>query len=100
MNESTRLRVAPEGCLPPRSAPYVDLPVADARQKLRMVARVPITISGALSGRSQRRTLTSWGGDRLTHPSVGLPVLAWRKIPEPRPGTIGSLLYPITARWR
>ena len=30
------------------------------------------------------------GGGRLTQPSVGRPVLTWKKIPEPRPGTTGS----------
>src|ERR671930_2458586 len=59
-----------------------------------------MTISGRCAGRSQRRTVSSWGRGRLTQPRVGRPVLAWRKIPEPRPGTIGLRLYAITARWR
>jgi hypothetical protein len=51
-----------------------------------------MTIKGERAGHSQRRTVISSGSSRLTHPSVGLSLLAWRKMPEPRPGTIGSLL--------
>ena len=36
---------------------------------------------------------------RLTQPFVGPPVWAWRKIPEPRPGTTGRMLNSITARY-
>src|ERR687887_1210128 len=65
-----------------------------------MSAAVPITISGSLVGRSQCRTTISCGSGRLMQPRVGRPVLAWRKIPEPRPGTTGLELYAITARCR
>ena len=36
---------------------------------------------------------------RLTQPIVGPPVCAWRKIPDPRPGTTGRMLNSITARY-
>jgi len=35
----------------------------------------------------------------LTHPLVELRTWTWRKIPEPRPGTMGPMLKPITARY-
>ena len=63
-----------------------------ARHRRRISALVPIAISGAAAGRSQWRSVSSCGSGRLTQPSVGRPVLACRKIPEPRPGTIGLLL--------
>ena len=31
-------------------------------------------------------------------PLVALPICTWRKIPDPRPGTTGCMLYSITAR--
>ena len=61
-------------------------------QNLRIVFRVPITISGSLAGRSQRRIVSSRPSGRLTQPIVGFPRLTWRKIPEPRPGTTGFVL--------
>ena len=60
--------------------------------RARRSAAVPIAISGAAAGRSQRSVATRRGSGRLTQPSVGRPVLTWRKIPEPRPGTTGLVL--------
>ena len=55
---------------------------------------------GALRGIEPASVETSCGTGRLTQPLVELPVFAWRKIPEPRPGTTGRMLNSMTAKWR
>jgi hypothetical protein len=57
-----------------------------------------MTICGAGDGLSQRRTRRSRRRGRLTQPFVDLRTRTCRKIPDPRPGTIGFRLNPTTAR--
>jgi hypothetical protein len=61
-------------------------------QKPLISLSVPITIRGFDEGLSQSSTETRSGSGRLTQPAVGPPVSTWRKIPEPAPGTTGSVL--------
>ena len=61
--------------------------------------RVPIAITGAAPGRNQRSTARSCAFLSEMQPIVGPPVCAWRKIPEPLPGTTGRMLYSTTARY-
>src|SRR5262245_50300173 len=58
-----------------------------------------MTTWAAGEGRSQRRMRSSCVRGRLTQPFVELCTWTWRKIPEPRPGTIGLVLKPITVRY-
>ena len=57
-----------------------------------------LEISGLEAGSSQRSTRRRAGRRRLMQPLVAFPICIWRKIPDPRPGTTGCMLYSTTAR--
>lgn len=78
------VRRGPWGHVHARRPEVSEADARDRRAQKRLISWAgAMTMTGAAAGSSQRSTWSSSPRGRLTHPSVGLPVSAWRKMAEP-----------------